>query len=360
MGRTNSWRLAVATALALAWTGGACATEYQVSYSGAQFGNSAVGFAYIDIADSVFTPGGRNVLLPDDAFQIQYVAISGASIGNGYFLGSLYSSYTIKTPSVLTPGTELIGQSLSNGLTYGSFGTGYTAGQTGDFSLFANQSNGATIAPTAEQRFVIGTSGGSGDKLAITSIAPYTPPPMPRYEVDWSGAPFGNGATATAIIDIASSVITTPIIGVSNYLLPSPVFRIESVTVSGAAAGNGTFGAGDFASYNFRTPSALDPTKDLVGQLLSTGFTFGSALGSSSSAGDFNLFNSYTTDAPGPGGARYVLAANGGNGDRMQLESIHLLPALSAVPEPGSWAMVLFGFALSGTSLRHRRRYATA
>jgi hypothetical protein len=356
MDKRNRWPLAVATGLALAWAGQGCATEYLVSYSGAQFGNSAIGSAYIDIADSALMPpaGSANHLLPNADFQIEYITISQAGSGNGVFLGGDYASYTFKASSALTPDTQLIGQSLSNGGTFGSFGSGYSLGTNGDFGIFANHSISAT-APTAQQRFVIGTNGGSGDLLAITSIAPYTAPVLPRYEVEWSGAAFGNGATASAIIDIAPGLLSTIGGNSSNHILPSDSFRIESVTVSGAAAGNGMFGGGDFASYNFRTADALDPTKDLVGQHFADGFTFGDP-NANVGGSDFNLVGLYGTGAPSLG-ARYVLAAGGIGGDQMQLESIR--PLFSSVPEPASWAMMLAGFALTGGILR-RRRYATA
>lgn len=51
----------------------------------------------------------------------------------------------------------------------------------------------------------------------------------------------------------------------------------------------------------------------------------------------------------------------GGSGPRMVWDdfAVNLSPEVGAVPEPGSWAMMLIGFAMLGAGLRHHRRRRT-
>ena len=129
-----------------------------------------------------------------------------------------------------------------------------------------------------------------------------------------------------------------------------------NVTVSGASAGNGTFGLADFDAVLFDTSaSALDFSRQLVGQATASpnGKLWGEIdieLGSSppqSYTGDFQLFSKTGSDAP-YGIYPFQIGSAEGNGDGLQLVSF------TQVPEPGS--LWLFGGAGLGWWGSRRKR----
>ncbi|OYU16536.1 MAG: hypothetical protein CFE37_00620 [Alphaproteobacteria bacterium PA4] len=168
--------------------------------------------------------------------------------------------------------------------------------------------------------------------------------------VSWSGAQFGNAASATGLFDITPGAESQFILG-----LPNPAFRILNVTVTGASAGNGSFSESDFVLVAFNASGALlDYSRELIGQDLGNGCTFGdfSLACYGGPSGDFNLF----AMAPGatPNGTYYfVLTAAGG-------ETLAVTSIAPGVPEPASWAMLIAGFGLVGAAMRRRTIAVTA
>lgn len=158
-----------------------------------------------------------------------------------------------------------------------------------------------------------------------------------RFDFTWSGAQLGNNARATGYIVYERTLVQNP--GQNSFAIPSAAVLDLSITVTGAAAGNGTFTRSAFAGNVFETNGAtLDFSRQLVGQPTS-GQPWGTAP-SAGQAGDFNLFiaGGDATDAQGryaspsrpvpqggvlpPNGTFYFeLTTNGGNGDRMFLTS---------------------------------------
>ncbi len=76
-------------------------------------------------------------------------------------------------------------------------------------------------------------------------------------------SPFGP-AQANGTITFESSLLPNP---PTNFVLPSAAVLDLNVTVTGAIAGNGSFGLGDFDDIPFNSPSALDFSRELVGQM---------------------------------------------------------------------------------------------
>lgn len=173
------------------------------------------------------------------------------------------------------------------------------------------------------------------------------------FDLTWSGASFGNGATATGEITLDVSNIENPgtTVGVTTQNANSFVTDF-SITIKGANAGNGTFG---FADYNGSTvyagpigsPSGgfymqtgggtLDFTTQLIGQSTSFG-TWGP-----NNNGDFNIFIN-GKDSSAPTGFNYFLIETNGAREGGELLLLTSFQPAAAAPAPSG--MTLCGSAL--------------
>lgn len=154
-----------------------------------------------------------------------------------------------------------------------------------------------------------------------------------------------SNAAATGFITFDTALL--PTIGTDLVQTPlTPAVSDLQLTITGAAVGgNGTFGLSDFSSISFSTPSTLNFSQQLIGQVLANGCVYGTSIGNcgNGNAGDFNFFAANST---APNGTNYfqLTAATGEN-----LIITSLAPG-AAVPEPTTVALLglgLLGFAAS-------------
>jgi hypothetical protein len=129
------------------------------------------------------------------------------------------------------------------------------------------------------------------------------------FNLTWSGASFGNSATATGVITIdVPNAPAQPNIGGS---IPSWVTGF-TMTVSGASSGNGTYGLADLTSIIFGSSGiTVDYSSELVGQ----------GAGLFSTTGDFNIFTAFNSGKPTGTSPNVIRSGGNMSGDYLRLTS---------------------------------------
>ncbi len=170
------------------------------------------------------------------------------------------------------------------------------------------------------------------------------------FNLAWSGAPFGNTAMATGTITLDETLLGDPF-NYAGAAGPGDPFIAVSITISGAALGNGTFGSSSFSYVALSSDgSVLNLTKQLVGQASGSGLWGEYDFNNDNYSGDFNLF---ANGGLAPSGTSpFELTTDDGQGSRLQLTSFTV-----ATAEPSSVA--LLGFAALGLGVLVRRRRPT-
>lgn len=161
-------------------------------------------------------------------------------------------------------------------------------------------------------------------------------------------------ATMTGSITFESTLLANP--GNNQINLPSPAVLALNVTVSGASAGNGTFGISDFSHVAFDTHGGtLDFSKQLIGQPTS-GAPWGTAY--NGTAGDFNLFGKGLPNQAPIGENWFTLCANAGQSGCASLASaINAAVGVSSTPTLNRWALLALAGLLSLAGFAGLRRY---
>ena len=168
------------------------------------------------------------------------------------------------------------------------------------------------------------------------------PAAVVQYNANWSGAAYGNTATATAIISIDTSLVPNP--GSHSIFLTIPVWFADiQLTIQGATSGNGTFQKTDFAGLSWNTSGGtLNLSQELVGQVTS-GQPWGTT--NSGTSGDFNIIRAEESPSA-PTATNYFRLTPSGSSDNMNLVSF------APVPEPSSSMLIV----LSAVALGLKRR----
>jgi len=144
---------------------------YDLSWSGAALGNSAVATGQITLDVTLMNNPGVTSQSSSMFVQAFSITVSGATLGNGTFGFADYNGASNFGGFLLDTGggtldftKQLVGQSTPSG-TWGS--------TSGNFNIFSNGS--APTAPTANGNFELKTAGGdSADVLSLTGFQPET------------------------------------------------------------------------------------------------------------------------------------------------------------------------------------------
>ncbi len=170
-------------------------------------------------------------------------------------------------------------------------------------------------------------------------------------QAGWSGASFGNGASAVANFTLDTSLLTNP--GFSSFAGASfsSAFQNFQLTVSGASAGNGVFTGSDYSLIFLNTAlGMLDFHSELVGQTTPGGLWGATAF--PTMVGDFNFFSNGLTLLTPSGSSVFSLLSGGG--ESMLLTTFAPVSAAPvAVPETSTWVM---GFLALGAVFFMLRR----
>jgi hypothetical protein len=176
----------------------------------------------------------------------------------------------------------------------------------------------------------------------VASLAGSAAAQIVPFTAEWRNP--ATGAQAVALFDLdvgAVNALYNP--GAYNFgpFAGSP-FSNFTITVSGAAAGNGTWVQADFSDVLLSTSLPLNPLTEWVGQPQDPD-PWGTI--PASGAHDFNIFAAPLTNAPS-GVQEYQLGLLEGSGETLSLTSFR------PVPTPGA-ALVL---AMGGALAARRRR----
>lgn len=152
------------------------------------------------------------------------------------------------------------------------------------------------------------------------------------FNLTWSGASFGNGASATGYFTVDTACLNNP--GFTSFSGMSALSAL-SITVTGSSGGNGTFGLSDFSTFFINTAGGiLDLNREWFGQANPEGAWGSGAF--PSTVGDFNVFSNGSSASTPTATSGFTLRTAGG-------DSI-LLTSVTPVPEPVTCAMLLTGW----------------
>lgn len=169
---------------------------------------------------------------------------------------------------------------------------------------------------------------------------------------DFTFADTDTGATAIGQLTIDSGTLATLLSSSTDADYPMSALESLSITVSGAATGNGTFGLSDFEDFDWWSAGAsFDFSQNLVGQPTTETSPFNPWGTQDGNSGDFNFFNATGSPTAPDGVFFFYLATDGGPGDGLGLTSLQEV----AAPEPGALGLVALGGLLMLVVSRRRR-----
>lgn len=191
--------------------------------------------------------------------------------------------------------------------------------------------------------------------VCAVSFAPLAHAGLMTFDIKWSNQTGASVAHAKLTLD--SALISTS--GFPPAAIGIDQIQGLDVTISGASSGNGHFTKHDFSGISFYMADKLDFRRDLIGQEVTVNHgpwsdevQYGDAAGQS---GGFDLFAAGdiapTTVAP----FAMVTDRSGAESDYLTVSSILARDAVSAVPEPQTYAMLMAGLGLLAWRARRKR-----
>jgi len=157
---------------------------------------------------------------------------------------------------------------------------------------------------------------------------------------------YQNGtARAFGSVTFEQTLVANP--GANFFALPNPAVLNITMTVAGAAAGDGTYTTSDFTGVALDTGGGtLDFTRSLIGQPTAVDPWGTTQTGSS---GDLNFFGA----APTPNGTFFfTLSANGGGSTPMVLVSAAPVGVGSdSIPTLSEWMIIALALLLGGVGM---------
>jgi len=182
--------------------------------------------------------------------------------------------------------------------------------------------------------------------LCALTLAPLAHAGLVTFDIKWANQ--SGATTATAELTLDSALISTT--ATAPVFIDADLLHSFTVTVAGAQYGNGVYGKSNFGEIAFYSTGKLNFNQELIGQHFYSGSgataqerIFGDASGAS---GAFDLFALNNT---GPSTVRPFAMITDGNvetPDFLVVSSILARDAVSAVPEPETYAMLLAGLGL--------------
>lgn len=174
---------------------------------------------------------------------------------------------------------------------------------------------------------------------------------LATFNLRWQGTPSG-GTPITAVGHITFDTALLPASNTPGN--PYPLTRLPSaavtdlqITVTGSELGDGTFGLDEYKELSFWSPTGLDLSRELVGQVVDGGAVWGPAsvggIDYNGAYGAFELTAKDGSSAPESLWWFHLFTAPDSNGDQYGMPLVSFAPA---VPEPAGAALLLAGLGL--------------
>ena len=185
--------------------------------------------------------------------------------------------------------------------------------------------------------------------LGALMLAPPARAGMRTFEVTWSNDSAVAIGFAAVTLDTALITVQAPY---AFHVIPIDQVRDLRLTIVGGPGGNVSYGKAAFSGISFTSSSALDLSRELIGQPVTVHDVIGGmpvvyqapfGVVDDGRTGSFNLFSHLDSTPHSVQPFQIASYAGGVYSDTLHVTSI--LPRASVVPEPQTYALLLLGGA---------------